>query len=64
MFDRSKCDLCGDCLVKCLYVNYDRKKAVQEMTALIEDREAEILKECITCVACNEYCTKGLILLT
>jgi ferredoxin len=59
MFDRSKCDLCGDCLVKCPYVNYDREKAVQEMIALIEDREAEILKECITCVACNEYCTKG-----
>ena len=59
MFDRSKCDLCGDCLVECLYVNYDREKAVQEMIALIEDREAEILKECITCVACNEYCTKG-----
>jgi len=29
------------------------------MIALTEDREAEILKECITCVACNEYCTKG-----
>jgi ferredoxin len=48
MFDRSKCDLCGDCLVECLYVNYDHEKAVQEMIALTEDREAEILKECIT----------------
>ena len=46
MFDRSKCDLCGDCLVECLYVSYDRDKAVQEMTALIEDKQAEILKEC------------------
>jgi Fe-S oxidoreductase len=44
--------------MECLYVNYDREKAVQEMTALLNDGEAEILNECITCVACNEYCTK------
>jgi len=29
------------------------------MTALIEGRDADILGECITCLACNEYCTKG-----
>ena len=28
MFDRSKCDLCGDCPVKCLYVNDERYKAL------------------------------------
>lgn len=59
MFDRSKCDLCGDCLVRCQYVNYDRDRAIREFTALTEGEYADILHECVTCVACNEYCTKG-----
>lgn len=59
MFDESKCDRCGDCFVECHYVDYDRDRAVKEISALIEGRNGEILKECITCVACNEYCTKG-----
>lgn len=59
MFDRSKCTLCGDCLVKCQYVDYDRDRAIREFTALTEGREAPILSECITCVACNEYCPEG-----
>jgi Fe-S oxidoreductase len=59
MFDLVKCDRCGDCLVRCQYVDYNRNKAIQEITALIEGQDAEILKECITCMACNEYCAKG-----
>jgi len=59
MFDRSKCNLCGDCLVKCQYVSYDRDRAIREFTALTEGKEAPILKECITCLACNEYCPTG-----
>jgi ferredoxin len=59
MFDLSMCDSCGDCLVRCQYVDYDRSKAIQEITALIEGKDAEILRECTTCMACNEYCTKG-----
>ena len=56
MFYASRCDLCGDCLVKCQYVNYDRKKARQEMAALIAGEEADILSQCVTCIACNEVC--------
>jgi Fe-S oxidoreductase len=59
VFDLSKCDSCGDCLVRCQYVDYSRGKAIQEITALIEGKDAEILRECITCMACNEYCQKG-----
>lgn len=58
MFDLSKCNKCGDCFVMCQYVDYDRKKAVNDITALIENREAEILKECTTCMACDDYCRK------
>jgi ferredoxin len=59
MFDLSKCNSCGDCLMRCQYVDYSREKAIKEMTALIEGSDAEILNECITCMACNEYCQKG-----
>jgi len=59
VFDVSKCDRCGDCLVRCQYVDYNREKAIREITALIEGKDAEILRECTTCMACNEYCPKG-----
>jgi Fe-S oxidoreductase len=56
MFDETRCDLCGDCLVRCSYVEYDKERAAAEIKALIEGREAPILSRCITCYACNEYC--------
>ena len=59
MFDRSKCDLCGECLVKCQYVDYSKEKAKEEVDKLIKGEPASIIKECITCVACNQYCEKG-----
>jgi Fe-S oxidoreductase len=59
MWDASKCNLCGDCLVKCLYVNYDKDRAVAEIKALMEGKQAEILSQCVTCCACREYCPTG-----
>src|SRR4030042_813882 len=59
MWDGSKCDLCGDCLVKFRYVDYDKNKAVAEIKALMEGKKAEILNKCITCCACREYCPTG-----
>jgi len=59
MWDASRCDLCGDCLVKCRYVDYDRDRAVAEIRLLIEGKDAEILSKCTTCVACNDYCPTG-----
>jgi len=59
MFDKSKCDFCGDCLTSCAYNEYDQKTAVAEMAALGEGKPASILKKCITCAACNERCGKG-----
>jgi ferredoxin len=56
MFDATKCDLCGDCLVRCAYVDYDKTRAAAEIQDLIDGREAPILSQCITCYACNEYC--------
>jgi len=58
MFDTSKCDLCGDCLVACPYVDYSPAQATAAMDALIAGRPAGILSQCITCMGCNEYCEK------
>jgi len=59
MFDRSKCDLCGECLMKCQYVDFTEEKAKEEIDRVIRGEPASIIKECITCVACNQYCEKG-----
>jgi Fe-S oxidoreductase len=59
MFDEKRCDFCGDCLVSCAYVDYSREKAIEEMRALVTSGEAGVLRDCITCMACNEYCEKG-----
>jgi len=59
MWDASKCDLCGDCLVKCRYVDYDKDRAVAEIKLLMEGKDADILNTCITCMACNDYCPTG-----
>src|SRR4030042_2783108 len=59
MWDASKCNLCGDCLVNCRYVDYDKDRAVAEIKLLMEGKDAEILGKCTTCVACNDYCPTG-----
>ena len=59
MWNESQCDRCGDCLVRCQYVDYDRDQAVAQINGLVAGQNARILSECITCCACNEYCDKG-----
>ena len=59
MWDETKCDRCGDCFFECLYMDWDREKAIVEMSRLIETGNSEILSACVTCCACNEYCEKG-----
>ncbi len=58
MFDAILCDRCGECLARCLYVDYDELRAVLEMDQLIAGHEAPILSACVTCFACNEYCPR------
>jgi Fe-S oxidoreductase len=59
MWDASKCNLCGDCLVKCRYAGYDRDRSVDEIMLLMEGKDAEILNRCTTCMACRDYCPTG-----
>jgi len=59
VWNASKCDLCGDCLVKCLYVDYDKERAAGDIRDLMDGRPAVILSKCVTCCACREYCPTG-----
>ena len=59
MWDSSKCNFCGDCLTRCLYVDYDKSKAVSDIKLLMEGKPADILYKCVTCCACHEYCPTG-----
>jgi Fe-S oxidoreductase len=59
MFLSEKCDECGNCLTECQYIDYSHDQAIQEIRALKEGNDALILKKCITCMACNEYCPRG-----
>lgn len=44
--------------MKCQYVEYSIEKAKEEINKLIKGEPASIIRECITCVACNQYCEK------
>jgi len=59
MFNELKCDFCGDCLARCMYIDFDQEQGAKEFECLARGEKPEWLKECITCFACNEYCTKG-----
>jgi len=62
MWDETKCNRCLECLRRCKYIDkekYDEKKMMKEINALIEGKDTDILRDCIVCRACNEYCPKG-----
>ncbi|OFW65747.1 MAG: hypothetical protein A2V52_04670 [Actinobacteria bacterium RBG_19FT_COMBO_54_7] len=59
VFLKEKCDLCGDCLVLCPYVDCDRDEAKKQLQSLIAGGTPPILGECVTCIACNQFCEKG-----
>jgi Fe-S oxidoreductase len=56
MFYQERCDLCGDCLVECQWMEVDRDQAVDWMKAMIRGERTPAVDNCITCYACNEIC--------
>lgn len=61
-FDLSKCDFSrcrGECLVRCPYISYGEDDAKRAIQSLIRGEPHPILKECITCAACNDFCPQG-----
>ncbi len=59
MFKPELCDLCGDCLVGCMFNHYTREQAIAERRALMRGEWAPILHNCASCHACNELCPQG-----
>lgn len=57
-FDEAICEKCTtyDCLIKCQYMDFDLDKAKEERRKLIKGQNSFVLKDCVTCYACEEYC--------
>jgi len=56
MFYPEKCNTCGYCFIKCPYVDYTFERAVTQIQTLKQGKDADILKDCVSCMACNEFC--------
>ncbi|MFX1304287.1 MAG: heterodisulfide reductase-related iron-sulfur binding cluster [Promethearchaeota archaeon] len=58
MFDKSHCSECEnvDCLTRCQWMDIDQETARIEMEKMISGEDSFVLKECVTCYACDEYC--------
>jgi Fe-S oxidoreductase len=60
MFDKSHCAGCEtiDCMMKCQWIKFENvETARKEVLKLIdEDENCRILKDCMLCFACDEYC--------
>ncbi len=60
-FDNKTCLSCPtyDCLVKCQYIDLNKETAKTEMKKMISGEDSFVLRECVTCYACEEYCKRG-----
>ncbi len=58
MFDESNCSKCEniDCLTRCQWMDIDKETARKEMEKMINGEDSFVLKDCVTCFACDEYC--------
>ncbi len=61
MFDSSHCSECEDidCLTRCQWMDIDKDTARAEMEKMINGEDSFVLKNCVTCFACDEYCPYG-----
>ncbi|MCX7635804.1 MAG: (Fe-S)-binding protein, partial [Syntrophales bacterium] len=58
MFKEERCDFCGDCLARCHYLPFDQLRGGEEFKRLVAGEKVDWLYDCVTCIACNEYCPK------
>ncbi|NVM37382.1 MAG: (Fe-S)-binding protein [Candidatus Lokiarchaeota archaeon] len=58
MFDKSHCSDCEniDCLTRCQWMDIDKETARIEMEKMSNGEDSFVLKQCVTCYACDEYC--------
>jgi Fe-S oxidoreductase len=60
-FDENLCAMCSsfDCLVKCQYMQLDKKMAHDQVMKIINSEDSFVLQDCVTCYSCEEYCPLG-----
>jgi len=58
MFHEERCDFCGDCLAKCRYLDFDGTTGGEAFRKLAAGEKSAWLYDCVTCIACNEYCPR------
>ena len=60
-FDENVCATCpsADCLLKCQYMEFEKDAAHEEMMKVVHGEDSRVLKDCVTCYACEEYCKRG-----
>ncbi len=58
MFYEERCDFCGECLERCHYLDFDKESGAEAFRKLVAGEKSDWLYDCITCIACNEYCPK------
>ncbi len=60
-FDEKKCLACPDpvCLARCRYMSIGQEEARQEILKIARGENSFVLRDCVTCYACEEYCPMG-----
>jgi hypothetical protein len=61
-FSENVCLTCptADCMMKCQYISFgSSEEAHGEMMRAVRGEDSRILRECVTCYACEEYCKRG-----
>ena len=47
------------CLTRCQYMEIDEETARKEILKIARGEDSFVLHDCVTCYACEEYCTSG-----
>jgi Fe-S oxidoreductase len=57
-FNTDECSMCAtqDCLTKCQYLDIDSDTAKNEISKIANGEASFVLRDCVTCYACEEYC--------
>ncbi len=60
-FDPKLCEQCAtiDCVMNCQFIDMDLGRAREERLKIARGEDSSILRDCVTCYACEEYCPHG-----